>query len=70
MIFNEKDKSAKLKVESEQFKNLSGVEKIKIASNLNKGIIKIRIAAIKNKNPNIKEKELLEELNKEYARSL
>lgn len=68
MIFNEKDRLAKVYIGAEQLKGKSSSETFKAMLDMNNAVLKMCVSAIKSRKPNISEKELLEELKRIYHR--
>ena len=64
MIFNEKDRLAKIYIEAKQISKLTPEQTFNAMIDLTQSVIKICLSSIKAKNPNISEEEMLKELNK------
>lgn len=64
MIFDEKDRLAKIYISPNRLRNISSEETIKAMMSMNKAMVDICVASIKSENPDITEKELIKEMNK------
>ncbi len=64
MIFNEKDRLAKIYIEAKQISKLTPEQTFNSMLNMIQSVINMCISSIKAKNPNISEEEMLKELNK------
>lgn len=64
MIFDERDRSAKVYIGAKRLRNVSSSETIEAMMSMNKAVIRICVDMIKAKKPNITEKALLKELRR------
>jgi len=66
LVFNENENKQKIAMETMIFKYVSGERKLEMVAELNKAVRDLCIDSIKEKKPNISNKELINELNKIY----
>lgn len=66
MIFDEKDRVAKVYIGAKQLRNKSASETFKAMLDMNDAVLEICVSTIKSEKPNISEEELLKELKKIY----
>lgn len=64
MLFDEKDRLAKVYIGAIRLRNVSSKETLEAMMSMSKAVIDVCIASIKSKKPRITEKELIEELNR------
>nr|MBA4405240.1 hypothetical protein [Nanoarchaeum sp.] len=68
MIFDEKDRQAKVYIGAKQVRGKTSAESFKAMLDMNDAVLKICISSIRSRKPDISEKELLKELKDIYRK--
>ncbi|MBI4451605.1 hypothetical protein HY642_06540 [Candidatus Woesearchaeota archaeon] len=67
MIFDERDRQAKVCIEGTRSASITPQEGLEVLFDLNQAMMKLCIESIRARNPNVSERELLREVKRIYA---
>ncbi len=67
MIFDERDRSAKLFIEAERIRHLTPQQSLEVFFDMNRAVLKVCTESVRAQNPKISGKGLLNEVKRIYS---